>query len=631
MGAASSVRVAVAALAGPDAHLACAIFDSAGVEDIGVRLGATAGTVTCLRAKWFLGGGDNRILTPAALLDVPRVPTNDLRDPFEGHAQRQRTIDAARAQAAAYVDGVVRENGPAWEVSLVVRAPDGVEIARSEGKAKRFLDAVQTAADSLWKAPLVKLPLDAEVARWTALPDAAAGALFAQIGVFRDFSGCAEVRRRSADLGLASAWLEDMCAANGRRWALVERPSPFSDESPWGLAVSVDAILDTQTLDLAQGRRILGALDDQLRREVSPLGRAHLLLAACRVAAYYGDGDEANKMCLSAAEADPLQMDLWPTLEALARNRNDLLGALAVGSAWVPEYGEFSSLHTLRDGLPERLREAHFGYVVMPELETATRYGRALAEAGRDDEAREVAGGPAEDPNPSTGLRAYVLAFVDLHRARLRAAIAHLEEAGTIGMNDLPSVAGAARLTSEVSTRWAQDFLTMPEADAFNVARSYASPAVLCLNARADLASRCLALMDRLGHSYTNWWGEDGERLLKGAKRYVAGDLRGAVQIWRPLVASTDDVILRVLPTAPFDRAGEHDLAARLDAAKLAYTFIAGVSEAAPREAKRAFAAGDKARARKLAEDVVKAWEVADVEVPAVAEMRALLKQLPPN
>jgi hypothetical protein len=50
------------------------------------------------------------------------------------------------------------------------------------------------------------------------------------------------------------------------------------------------------------------------------------------------------------------------------------------------------------------------------------------------------------------------------------------------------------------------------------------------------------------------------------------------------------------------------------------------VSEAAPREAKRALARGERDKARQIAEKVVKAWEVADVEVPAVTEMRALLR-----
>jgi eukaryotic-like serine/threonine-protein kinase len=46
------------------------------------------------------------------------------------------------------------------------------------------------------------------------------------------------------------------------------------------------------------------------------------------------------------------------------------------------------------------------------------------------------------------------------------------------------------------------------------------------------------------------------------------------------------------------------------------------------RAARRAYARGDRARARELAERVVKAWSVADDEPPALAEMRRLLVKL---
>ena len=159
-------------------------------------------------------------------------------------------------------------------------------------------------------------------------------------------------------------------------------------------------------------------------------------------------------------------------------------------------------------------------------------------------------------------------------------------------------------------------------------ARGYDAPMALCMSAQKGIAKRCLDRVFALAHAALNWWGDAGEALFKGAQRYAAGDVQGAVAMWRSVSASSEPQIIEILPTEAFERAGEPDLAARLDARKLAYTFIAGVSEAAPREAKRAFAAGDKARAKGLAEKVVQAWEVADVEVPAVAEMRALLKKM---
>jgi hypothetical protein len=55
-----------------------------------------------------------------------------------------------------------------------------------------------------------------------------------------------------------------------------------------------------------------------------------------------------------------------------------------------------------------------------------------------------------------------------------------------------------------------------------------------------------------------------------------------------------------------------------------------GASLATLRSARRAAARGDHAAARRYAQQVIDAWASADVEVPAVAEMRALLTKLPP-
>jgi hypothetical protein len=79
-----------------------------------------------------------------------------------------------------------------------------------------------------------------------------------------------------------------------------------------------------------------------------------------------------------------------------------------------------------------------------------------------------------------------------------------------------------------------------------------------------------------------------------------------------------------------FEHIGESSLAARIDAIKMRYRYFAGLSDATPREAQRALARGERARARELAQQVVDAWEVADVVVPAVAEMRALLAKISP-
>jgi hypothetical protein len=79
-----------------------------------------------------------------------------------------------------------------------------------------------------------------------------------------------------------------------------------------------------------------------------------------------------------------------------------------------------------------------------------------------------------------------------------------------------------------------------------------------------------------------------------------------------------------------FDAAGEHELAAKLDAQSLISGFdsFGGASLARAREARRALARGDRDRAHELAQKIVDAWGASDVPVPAVDDMRALLGKL---
>jgi hypothetical protein len=84
-----------------------------------------------------------------------------------------------------------------------------------------------------------------------------------------------------------------------------------------------------------------------------------------------------------------------------------------------------------------------------------------------------------------------------------------------------------------------------------------------------------------------------------------------------------------LLPEA-FDRAGEPELAERIDRHNLGPEGpFNGVGLAHLRAAKRAAARGDRARAEKLGRRVIEAWSTADVPVPAVAELKALLGDRP--
>lgn len=103
--------------------------------------------------------------------------------------------------------------------------------------------------------------------------------------------------------------------------------------------------------------------------------------------------------------------------------------------------------------------------------------------------------------------------------------------------------------------------------------------------------------------------------------------MKGAAEAWRPLVQG--DVDRRVFPVA-FDAVGDADLAEKVDARLMAAGDgnYDGVSLSYVRSAQRAMKRGDRERAKRLAQQVVAAWGAADVPVPEVAEMKALLARL---
>jgi hypothetical protein len=79
-----------------------------------------------------------------------------------------------------------------------------------------------------------------------------------------------------------------------------------------------------------------------------------------------------------------------------------------------------------------------------------------------------------------------------------------------------------------------------------------------------------------------------------------------------------------------FDRAGLPDIAERIDPLPASTEAWGGASLAHVRAARRALARHESRKARALAQQVVEAWTDADVALPVVAEMKALLARLPP-
>ena len=88
--------------------------------------------------------------------------------------------------------------------------------------------------------------------------------------------------------------------------------------------------------------------------------------------------------------------------------------------------------------------------------------GRALAEAEQADEVRALAATSLGDADENRILEPYLLAFVDLHDAKLGRAIPRLEEAGNVGMLDLLAVADVAGRTARSRRSGRRDYHPSP-------------------------------------------------------------------------------------------------------------------------------------------------------------------------
>ncbi len=401
-----------------------------------------------------------------------------------------------------------------------------------------------------------------------------------------------------------------------------------TNPSAASLERTADAIHSSEIpIPREEERRIAQKLEELQAKEPQGLGRGYIAKTTGRLWNDLAEYDRAKTAFLSALVDDPLLAVAWEFLANIQSTIGSSAAARSLASLWLPYESSYldRSSSLLSDDLDARLHDTRLAYLLHPNVDQIIFLGRAFAEAGREDEARALTavtpmGRSSADPDAV----AMLLAFLDLHEARFAGALERVAGAGRLGMRELLFVAPIIGRESVASAKWATVMLRMPEREAWPLVAGEASSAALCMSAGVGLATRCLARVEKLlGSSYG--WGPNGDAFLRGAKLYASGNLRAAVDAWRPVVGASDDRLIRRRPTEAFDRVGEDGLAARIDARKLKYRYFAGISDATPREALRAFKQGDRARARELAQKVIDAWEVADAVIPAVAEMRALL------
>ena len=635
-------------LAPEDAKIACPILET---EDTSQGwLGAAVAHLACSRAVSLLGRRWESALTPAALLDLPRQPVDRFpEDPFAEKNARERSLAAARARGAAYLDGRVVRGDKGFEVDLVLKAGDRA-LGRGHGTGEAFWQAVRAAMDPLVgpKAIPRAARLDPHQAKWLGFSEVELDLAMEDAGAaFQSGVGIREERdrlqARRAELGVWWAIMDYSFALTYGIGDPTRHSAPDIDRSsPQALARTARAHL------FMGGKTPAGDLADEmedLREKMSdPLDRRNARWVEAEFRLRAGQNDRARDLVLAGLSEEPRVG--WYVLMGATHSRTGQVSVARARAAWEPSHPDgWNMLSFTREGIDpqtklEYMRRAH---AVAAGLSLyASQLGRMLVLAGEREEARALAARLVSGEERMHLVGEGLAIDVEASEGRFAAALAKAEDrlfsVRDFGRYDRGEVmiGGSAVELAMVLGRQAEF------ADAFATKLILAEPprilptpiaaehAVLaCALASPATARPCFARLRKLVDAeYFQGSFERTAPFLAGAERYAQGDFKGAAAAWRALAAEPPSGRTWLILGDGFDRAGEPDIAERLDERGPYMGMLRGLSIAHPRMARRAAARGDVAAARDLAQKIVDAWSVADTPVPAVQEMRALLARL---
>lgn len=637
----------LAALAS-DAVIGCPILDASGVTEPSGWFGAMAADLACQRLTEHLGGDVARTRTPPELLELEPIADDDFpRDPYVEDDARERSMEVARA-LDAFVTGSVRRGGDGrFEVTLSLETPDGT-LATADGSGDAVHLAVAEALDGLVASDAIagQENLDEDVARWF-------GASSVEIALgFDDLShasltgvgvdeACEALIARASELGPIRAEVRRVCLRHGVEAASSLTRPPLDRSGPAGLALTAHEHADE--LPEEELRALAAELAEARREESSALGQATLAKGEILIAEQLGERDRSRDLLIMAARLRPRDWFFRVHLvRAMLRTRGAHAATRALG-AWAPHSPEAWRTVALPIHDPEVsavfLRRAYESGGTLPLH--GIFLGNALLRIGRREEVRAIAARYAT-AGPRTRLAGELLrARVEISEGRFGRAFERLSEAlqgverfgnftdgdteALLWMLDLSEVLERREEAADPVAR--RLVLADPPRLVTDQPHYELLAMSLCMHASAEVGAACLARLRGLRESHDVRAARLGgaSALLDGAERYVVEDWPGAVEAWRPIVGSRAP-FLRV---DAFERAGEPELVARIERRNMRRETFAGARLAHVRGARRAAAAGETERARELAERVVEAWSTADVAVPGVAEMRALLAELP--
>ena len=381
-----------------------------------------------------------------------------------------------------------------------------------------------------------------------------------------------------------------------------------------------------------------------LERAATPYARAELALLESRLAYAAGDAARARLLGLRAAHEDPENERTWPAAVAGSQRQKGEDVAAASWQAWAPEYATAWNSGAIAEehgDLALRIRFSKRAGVLDPY---AAVFDLNLADylfaAGDREAVRSLAARRSSGDAQQQATAEALLIRVDAADGHLGSALsrarAALQAAPSIGRvtqsagillssftMELALILGRG---AEVSDELARRFvLSEPPRLVQNSEFSVYMAIHTCVLASPEVAVACADRVRRLiddGYFRRGYMGGT-LGLVEGVERFVRGDKTGAVDAFRVLLQRGRPAWLLGYV---LEAAGQDDLSARVDAPTLERpAFYNGVSRRTCGRRGARTSAAMQPRARELARAVVDAWGVADVEVPAVAEMRALL------
>jgi serine/threonine protein kinase len=630
-----------------DAVIACPLFNVEGElpDPSSGWLGAAAAALTCDRVQALRGGESSRTLAPAELVPgTPREPSEGApSDPFSAAGLLERTLEAAKKRAPAYVAGTVTKTPLDFGVKLTLRLRDGHELGTWRGRGEELFEAVSAAVH---QAQGVFGDGSASVfqKQWLRIEtrEAALDVLDVTTALLSETDlaagrACERAQRQRGLLPEMAFLLRAICNERLKRTPLPEEP-PRIDASSTGALVTTVAAQRTRGGPAETKQRV-----ELLRKAeaaiTNPDERAILLSTTAELLYNIGDLSGAQSAARIAGQLSPKLVDPrgtpWHRL-TFSAEFDRAIGR--VHASWIP-WEPMAVVNTTS-------READFATRTLSAARArllcwhgyyAESYGELLAESGKTEAARTIADQLDDD---YLRIRAFVGAAQ--YKRALELALGALAKLPA----DDASASKAFRLASVAAE--CSRYLGRPAAFMSDVVKRFLDPepphvrvgvmpffalVYACVEAPEPIAKHCLTRLRRV-YERGDMGGVVGTvpLVLEGADRWLAGDAHAAAMAWRPMLrqgGNMGEAPFRHILATVFDRAQMPELAARVDSRFMQLVDAPdAVDLAFARAAVRAERSGNVLEARKFAQACIERWQHADDDVPARKDMVALLKRI---